>query len=52
MSGQNRTKKLETELRRNLRRGLHVDERLAIAAEQIAEAEATFRRLAEPRFHE
>ena len=49
MSRIDRSRKLESEVSRNLRLGFDTDESLANAAERIAEAEATFRKLAEPR---
>jgi hypothetical protein len=53
MRRQERTRRqIETELARALSVGFDTDERLATAASLIAEAEATFRRLAEPRLRE
>ena len=49
MSRLDRSRKLQSEMSRNLRLGFDTDESLAHAAEQIAEAEATFRKLAESR---
>ena len=41
---------IERELSRNLNRGLDIEERLALTAQLIAEAEERFRRLAQSRF--
>jgi len=51
MSRIDRSRKLQTEMSQNLRLGFDTDESLATAAARIAEAEATFRKLAEPRLH-
>ena len=49
MSRIDRSRKLEHEMSRARKLGFATDESLATAAQQIAEAEATFQRLAEPR---
>jgi hypothetical protein len=43
---------MEHDLATSMAKGMDTDERLARAAERISEAEATYRRLAEPRFRE
>ena len=45
-------KAIERDLARSMAVGFDTDERLAWAAERIAEAEALFRKLAEPRLPE
>lgn len=51
MSRIDRSRKLAHEMSRALKLGFDTDEHLADAAQQIADAEAAFRRLAEPRLH-
>jgi hypothetical protein len=52
MTRHDRSRKAEKALRRQVRLGFQVDATLASAAELIAEAEATFRKLAEPRLRD
>ena len=47
-----RIRKLERELSRSLARGLDIEERLALTAQLITEAEERFRKLAQPRSQE